>query len=165
MSDNGISNDEELNLEILDYFGISEISLQHTKQCRFNRRIQEPEVMKKIIKKQCGSIGQQDVIGENSKVESMVYKDHIKLAKQVKAVSYNKLANKAQTQQGIGKTETNLIDPFVVTRKVNAPELIFNQFKHKDCYFDQDSAENWMLSQKNECFICQKHKYTCVFYE
>ena len=51
-----------------------------------------------------------------------------------------------------------MVDHFVLTRKVNEPELIFNQCRFKDLYFEQDAAEQWALSDKSECHMCQKHK-------
>lgn len=71
--------------------------------------------------------------------------------------------------QGIGRMDDNTIDQFVVTRKVNYTELIFNQKikndKTKFKYFQKDHSLLWTLSKKNECFICEKYKYTMVFFE
>jgi len=57
-----------------------------------------------------------------------------------------------------------------LTRKVNHPELIFNQDTNKDKYastrfFEIDSAECWVLSQTNECYVCDRHPYTLIFFE
>lgn len=57
-----------------------------------------------------------------------------------------------------------------MTRKVNYPELVFNQKIANDSnkalrYFQKDHDLIWKLSKKNECFICEKYKYTIVFYE
>lgn len=27
-----------------------------------------------------------------------------------------------------------------------------------------DAAERWQLSDRSECFVCEKHRYTCLFY-
>ena len=53
----------------------------------------------------------------------------------------------------------------VLTRKVNEPDLIFNQYPYKDLYFEQDAGEQWVLSEKSECFVCDKHKLTVIFYK
>jgi hypothetical protein len=57
-----------------------------------------------------------------------------------------------------------------LTRFVNYPELIFNQrikndrTKHHK-FFKKDVQYQWTLSKKNECYVCQKHRYTIIFYE
>ena len=55
------------------------------------------------------------------------------------------------------------MDQFVLTRKLD-PELIFNQNKYKDCYFDEHGCKRWKLSDKNECHICDRHQYVAIFY-
>jgi len=56
---------------------------------------------------------------------------------------------------------------FVLTRKANNPELIFNNCKYKDAYWEMEAGELWQLSYSNhptnECFICQKYKYGLIF--
>jgi len=57
----------------------------------------------------------------------------------------------------------------VLTRKLNHPELIFIQRMSKDStkdrFFKQDANECWILSSQNDCYMCEKHHYTCIFYE
>ena len=70
----------------------------------------------------------------------------------------------------MGKNTDGLVDQFVLTRKVNHPELIWNQDPQNDHsskkrYFEVDAAENWQLSMKNECFMCDGHKYTAIFFK
>ena len=50
------------------------------------------------------------------------------------------------------------------TKKVNYPELIFNQKRALDRYFVVNQGENWQLSEGNECFVCNKFQYTLIFY-
>ena len=76
----------------------------------------------------------------------------------------------AKLHGGIGKMSGGLADHFVVTRKINSPELIWNQDQRKDHdkktrYFEARAAESWQLSQRNECFMCDGHKYTAIFFE
>ena len=60
-------------------------------------------------------------------------------------------------------------DNFVLTRRLNHPELVFNQRisldSTKERFFKVDSNQAWTLSQKDECYICEKHHYTVIFYE
>jgi len=37
--------------------------------------------------------------------------------------------------------------------------------KYKDQYFEIDASEQWVLSDKSECYICQKHRYTLIFFD
>ena len=72
--------------------------------------------------------------------------------------------NLTQTCQGASRgANTNHHDEIILNRKINHPELSFNQFSEKDLYFEEDSAEQWQLS--NNCFICEKHRYTVIFYD
>lgn len=61
--------------------------------------------------------------------------------------------------------ESNQVDTFVLNRKVNHPELIFNQNKREDLFFEQDASETWKLLENGNCYQCQKHRYTMIFYE
>ena len=58
----------------------------------------------------------------------------------------------------------------MITRKCNNPELIWNQNPQNDTipdkqYFVNNASKQWELSQKNECFICEGHKYTVIFFK
>lgn len=70
--------------------------------------------------------------------------------------------NQTQTHHGVGRKEKTVLDHFILTRKVNHPELLFNQSPHRDGYFE-DQVLEWELS--NECFVCEKHRYTLIFYQ
>ena len=50
------------------------------------------------------------------------------------------------------------------------PGLFFNQRIKLDSnpkyrFFNLKSANAWQLSKDNECYICEKHRYTVVFYD
>ena len=47
----------------------------------------------------------------------------------------------------------------------NQAELVFNQVKHIDMYFDEEASENWQLSEKGHCFVCNKHKFLVLFFD
>jgi len=57
----------------------------------------------------------------------------------------------------------------VLTRRLNHPELIFNQRVSiddtKDRFFKVDANQYWTLSRQDECYICDKHHYAVIFYE
>jgi len=76
----------------------------------------------------------------------------------------------SQSGNGIGRLTDSQTDRFVLTRKINYPELIWNQNphydrQHKKRYFEVDAAEQWKLSQKDECFICDAQCYTVIFFK
>jgi len=53
----------------------------------------------------------------------------------------------------------------ILTRKVNNPELVFNQCSASAKFFRVNAEEDWQLSSsKGECFICDCHKYTAIFF-
>ena len=55
------------------------------------------------------------------------------------------MMNRTQAFKGIGRLDSNLIDDFILTRKVNHAELVFNHQFRKDEYWDQDAGEQWVL--------------------
>lgn len=65
---------------------------------------------------------------------------------------------------GINEVHTSNLDHFVLTRVVNHPELIFNQDRLRDCFFEKDASARWQLSDKNSCYLCQRHKYVAICY-
>jgi len=79
----------------------------------------------------------------------------------------NKIINQNLSGQGIGRLEADPGDVFVLTRKADSPELIFNNCKYKDAYWDMEAGELWQLSYSNhptnECFLCRKYKYGLIF--
>ena len=85
-------------------------------------------------------------------------------------MNYKKIMNTSSNLNGIGRQESSLVDNFVITRKVNQPELVFNQAPYKDKFFEDGACENWVLQTGSSqsmtgCSICQKHKFTVIFYE
>ena len=58
-------------------------------------------------------------------------------------VNSNKLINQTMVAQGIGRMEAGIADVFVLTRKVNNPELIFNNCRFKDLYWQMEAGEMW----------------------
>ena len=53
-------------------------------------------------------------------------------------------------------------DVFILTRKINHAELVFNQAPTKNCHFEVDASQKWKL--RKECYVCSKHAYVAVFY-
>ena len=48
--------------------------------------------------------------------------------------------------------------------------LIFNQriasdYKPSLKFFDVDTSQTWQLSKNNECYVCEKHSYTMIYYQ
>lgn len=67
---------------------------------------------------------------------------------------------------GIGKKRYANFDQFLVQRLFNFPELVFNQSNDQDDYFNVNESSQWEIQMKNQaCTICEKHKYTLIFYE
>lgn len=53
---------------------------------------------------------------------------------------------------------------------MNRPELIFNQDQNLDDnlrtrYFVKDAMTEWKVSLRDECFCCDRHTYTMIFFE
>jgi hypothetical protein len=98
------------------------------------------------------------MLSEETLIEPQDYQNHIIMTKQCKLVSKNKLINRTMVSQGIGRVDSGPEDIFVLTRKLNNPELMFTNSRFKDRYWEIDSSEKWHLSFRthpvNECYIC-----------
>lgn len=69
------------------------------------------------------------------------------------------------------------VDRMILTRKLNLPELIFNQDSRQDRnvkkrFFEIDHGHKWTMAdnhnhhqKKDVCYVCQKQKYSLIFYE
>lgn len=80
----------------------------------------------------------------------------------------DRLLNQLERAAGVGRQEITVDDNFILNRKVNFPELIFNQDERQDKYFESDFSRKWQLLEpnfKNGCYVCQKHKYTIIQYD
>ena len=74
------------------------------------------------------------------------------------------------TNEGLGRLTDNQFDQLVLTRIINYPELVYNQLCYNDSnpksrFFSKEFSSKWALSKSNECMLCDKHKFTLVFYE
>ena len=92
------------------------------------------------------------------------------MGKQKKLIDNYQNVNTSQAREGVGRLSDGQFDQLVITRVVNYPELVFNQRIKNDGrkftrFFQKDHAAKWKLSIKNECILCDKHKYLMVFYE
>ena len=97
------------------------------------------------------------------------HKDHIVLGKEMKILETYKKISDIQVCSNAAGAENSSGDNFVLTRRLNHPELIYNQRlsrdSTKDRFFKVDANQAWALSHKDECYMCEKHHYTCIFYE
>lgn len=59
-------------------------------------------------------------------------------------------------------TGDNTSDQFILTRKINHAELVFNQAPTKNCHFEVDASQKWKL--RKECYVCSKHHYVAIWY-
>jgi hypothetical protein len=103
-------------------------------------------------------------LGQDEIYDVEAYQKHLMTSKQGRLIQNNRLILQAQTSCGVGRSEESNVDNVILTRQVNEPNLIFNQHKCRDSYYDVDSGFNWRLSDKSECFICQKSKFVMIFY-
>lgn len=171
LSDNNINFDPELRDEILDMIGLTNSIFKNLNDAEFtnNQRIPTPQSFKKAIRMHILSIVQKDKANP-ALGDANLYTNRLMQTKMCKNVTHQIMKNKAQTKGGVGRTESSLIDEFVLSRWVNRPELVYNQQPYKDGYFEMDAAENWRLLDAacgtgGGCPICNKHKYTLIFYE
>jgi hypothetical protein len=84
-------------------------------------------------------------------------------SKLAKSVQEKIQINQTSSTLGLGRVESSVIDRFVLTRRVNQPELIFNESPNNDHYFD--SADKWHYSNKEDCNVCLKSKYFVMIFD
>ena len=53
----------------------------------------------------------------------------------------------------------------VISRKLGHDELIFNEGDNKNTAFESAASRKWVKMSKNECWICDKWKYTVIFFD
>lgn len=88
-----------------------------------------------ITRKQLEKYNPEELIKEQ--FGRKLYKDFLLQGLQQKQIKKAQLINKAKNSQGVGRREESGVDPFVLTRKVNHCELIFNQDPLKDQFPQQ----------------------------
>lgn len=136
---------------------------------KINQRIFKPDGLRQAIKKYTMSLKSTDYIN-SAETDATTYASKLLQARQSKTVAKKMNQHKVQTKGGVGRLESNQVDQFVMTRWVNHAELIFNQQPYFDKYYETDSASKWRLNDvgcgiNGGCPICNKHKYTLIFYE
>lgn len=129
----------------------------------------KPEFFKKVIRSQLMSLSKHD-LSNNARADANIYTNRLLQTKQSKSVTNRMNQHKVQTQGGVGRLESNLVDQFVMTRWINHSELVFNQQPYLDKYFEMEAAEKWRLNDpacgiNGGCPIRNKHRYTVIFYE
>lgn len=75
------------------------------------------------------------------------------------------MANRAQINGGISRNQDTTMDYFVLNRKPKNPEYIFSLNKYEDKYFDPRNFSKWVLSEKDECYICDRHQQVVIFFD
>lgn len=171
MSDNGIGFDQDLRDEILDMMGLSSDIFRNLSDEDFNnnQRILKPENMRKLIRQHNMSLNSTDY--ENYCLgDANIYTNRMMQTKMGKSVTTQMNQHKVSTIGGVGRLESSLVDQFILSRLVNNPELIFNQQPYRDKYYEMDAAERWRLMDTScgitgGCPVCNKHKYTMIFYD
>jgi hypothetical protein len=88
-------------------------------------------------------------------VDPMVYKEYLIKSQQRKAVNHQVLGAQNLTSAGATRHSDSVVDSLVITRIINRLELVFGH----------DRTKFWKLSKQSECFVCDQHKYTVIFYD
>mmetsp|Transcript_22334 Transcript_22334/g.34578 ORF Transcript_22334/g.34578 Transcript_22334/m.34578 type:complete len:152 (-) Transcript_22334:2030-2485(-) len=125
-SDCGIRDDKELFFDILEFFQIPEETVAENlgEWCKLNRLVKNPQRLRDIIKSYTAGNPMMEANFTKNKVDR--YKEYMLQSKQGRHVQTNRIVNQMKMGNGIGRLESNLIDEFVVTRRLNHSELIFN---------------------------------------
>mmetsp|Transcript_39543 Transcript_39543/g.60402 ORF Transcript_39543/g.60402 Transcript_39543/m.60402 type:complete len:112 (-) Transcript_39543:2476-2811(-) len=86
LSDNGIREDKDFMLEVLELFDISEENLAYYPDnwYKINRVVEHPQKLRNILKQYCGAMSMKASLTENVDVES--YKKYLIQSKQSRTV-------------------------------------------------------------------------------
>lgn len=134
LSDCGLSFDQELRDEILDIFGLGSESIESLESMighKTNKEVVNPDIIKRVVNSYTKHVDSKDIL-TNGKVNSVNYKSHMLRSKQGKALEMSKGINSIKVANGLGRCKNNMVDQFLFTRKINYPELVYNQFLHID---------------------------------
>lgn len=106
----------------------------------------------------------------DAKFDANIYTDRLLHTKKGKFVKNKMNQHKVQSATGFGRLECNFVDQFIISRWVNQPELVYNQKPYVDEVFMMDSSLDWRVVDTQcgitgGCPICNKHKYTMIFYD
>ena len=161
LSNLNINFDPKFAEQVLDNFGVVHSRIMNQQDDNENRLVNNVPDIKNIMRAYNKNVTKENL----EKRDLQDYKEYVFKAHQMKSVSNSVQKNQSTYARGVGRMPENIIDTFVLTRKLTFPELCFNQNMYKDKYFDALSPKQWELSDKGECFICHKHKYVCIFYD
>jgi hypothetical protein len=140
--------------EILDIFGAESVhertgEEKDPRDFANNCPVRAPDLLKEMVDKYTRNLQKQEVVKgpKGYTINSHEYQSFLMKRKQGQAVSQSKQINSCQAATGSGRYGLhNSIDEFTLTRKVNHPELIFNQDPYKDSYFEIDCLNHWRLA-------------------
>jgi len=98
-------------------------------------------------------------------------KDDFIKKKLAQAIGYREYANASLVSSGPGRIEDSSPDPFVLTRRVNHPELAFEMNSGGD-FFSQAAQLRWSPNpnidrpslSSNPCYVCHRHQYLTIVY-
>ena len=154
LSDNGLNlqqsmGDNDLTMEILDLF-IADLKADDFKplsefEYNINKKISNGNKLKDVVKEWTGDVSTSEIENKSPRLNASSYQKHFFLGKQGRSIRNNQMMNRTQAFKGIGRLDSNLIDDFILTRKVNHAELVFNHQFRKDEYWDQDAGEQCVL--------------------
>lgn len=162
LSDQCLVDDEGLAKEVLSKFGVEVGEApKDPEPARVNCR----QEIKAFLQKVDPSLVQQD--DDDPKYVGLVdNREHYVKGLTVRQITENKRRNLALEGRGVGKTAFSRVDSFVLTRRLNYPELAFKErLSASDSHFCRDSQSSWRLQSDGSCYLCEKHKYCVIFFD
>ena len=134
-------------MSILDVFNVSESRLHFS--AKPTGSVSNIEQIKRELVRLKPSMNKEQMNSARH-LDMADYKDYLINAKSNKSNINQLMANQGSLANGIGRLQTSQIDHFVLTRKIQNPEMVFGG----ENFYQKDLAYQWKLSPKNECYIC-----------
>ena len=161
MSDLGITSgfnsvNSSFKTDILDIFQIPKEPTYRLIPV-VNKAITGVEKIKQGVKKFHPTLNSRRINDPYRYTELLEYKNYLLKAIEKKRIVEHRMAKGSDKFSG----STLLLDEFVLTRKIQHPELVFSK-PGQDSYFDENNFRQW--SNDPCCYICEKKKYTAIFF-
>ena len=151
-------------MEVLDVFGIHESRLSNLPEPDVNKKVSNAGKIREAVQRLNRPLDPEMMQNEDKVVDLVDYKDRLIKSHQRRGLARSIRQAAGACSRGIGRQPENQLDTFVLTRKTDLPELVFNQNVHSDCYFDAHAGSRWQLSDKGECYLCQNRKYVAIYF-
>jgi hypothetical protein len=176
INENGINVNVETRIEIESMFSVpllKGISAKGLGDDQFSNQVpsERASYIKNVVQVICDPHSNVKVEGLAAPTDVETYLDHVVANRVNRQLCLDKIADVPNSFESTNNEQTINInsilrDKFVICRTLNHPELVFSageSLGHRQ--FQQQDSRVWSVKENVECPICQRHKYTLIFFD